>query len=151
MTLVASAAGGPFRASMSDFHPVGNRPHIGLVTTPTDWVNFAEYLLCLEVSRMYILLADTAVTPPKKDAVARWEEFLGPGEYTNIHPRTGLPDPNRLVSADGLRSIRFGNHEMGSKPTKSHFHKEAWSFDGASGVWNLQNIVARVPYPKGTW
>jgi hypothetical protein len=40
---------------------------------------------------------------------------------------------------------------MGSSPTKFHFHEETWDFDGGTGVWNVQNTVARVPYPKGSW
>ncbi len=31
------------------------------------------------------------------------------------HPRTNFPDSDRLVSADGKRSIRYGAHEMGGK------------------------------------
>lgn len=98
-------------------------------------------------------MVETYASKPLKpqDAVARWDEFLGPGAHTNLHPRTGLPDADRLVSSDGLRSIRFGNHEMGSSPTKFHFHEETWSFDDRAGVWNLQNIVVRVPFPKGAW
>lgn len=98
-------------------------------------------------------MVETYASKPLKpqDAVARWDEFLGPGAQTNIHPRTGLPDADRLVSSDGLRSIRFGNHEMGSSPTKFHFHEETWSFDDGAGAWNLQNIVVRVPFPKGAW
>jgi hypothetical protein len=56
------------------------------------------------------------------DAVDKWDEFLGPGKYTDIHPRTGQKDPDRIFSADGKRSIRFGSHEMNSKPTKFHYH-----------------------------
>jgi hypothetical protein len=67
----------------------------------------------------------TAPRPVKpQDATKKWEEFLGEGEYSNIHPIKGTPDPNRIFSADGKRSIRFGNHEMGSKPTKHHYHEE---------------------------
>lgn len=32
-----------------------------------------------------------------------------------------------------------------------HFHEETWSFDDGAGVWNLQNIVVQVPFPKGAW
>jgi hypothetical protein len=59
-----------------------------------------------------------------KDAVDKWNEFLGSGEHTNIHPRTGLKDPDRIFSVDGTRSIRFGLHEMNSKPSKFHYHEE---------------------------
>lgn len=83
-----------------------------------------------------------------KDAVDRWDEFLGPGPHTNIHPRTGLPDPDRIVSADGTRSIRYGNHEMNSGPTKHHYHEETWTYDPVNNVMNVDNSVLRVPFPK---
>jgi hypothetical protein len=85
------------------------------------------------------------------EAVPRWDEFLGEGPTTNLHPRTGLPDPNRIVSSDGLRSIRFGPHEMGSSPTRFHFHEESWSFDSGSNTWFVDNVLVRVPFPKGAW
>ncbi|MET9448887.1 putative T7SS-secreted protein [Streptomyces cinerochromogenes] len=74
-----------------------------------------------------------------------WEKFLGDGPYTNIHPRTGLPDPDRLVSADGRRSIRLGPHEMNSKPTKFHFHMETWTFESPTNTWIVDNTMVRVP------
>lgn len=83
-----------------------------------------------------------------KDAVDGWDEFLGPGPHTNIHPRTGLPDPDRIVSADGTRSIRYGNHEMNSGPTKHHYHEETWTYDPVNNVMNVDNSVVRVPFPK---
>ncbi|TLG14409.1 RHS repeat-associated core domain-containing protein [Nocardia cyriacigeorgica] len=86
-----------------------------------------------------------------EEVLDRWKQFLGPGEYSNIHPRTGLPDPHRIVSEDGLRSIRFGPHEMGSKPTKFHYHEETWQYDPVANHWHVENVVVRVPFPKGTW
>ncbi len=83
-----------------------------------------------------------------EDALNRWDDFLGPGPHTNIHPRTGLPDPDRIVSADGKRSIRYGNHEMNSKPTKHHYHEETWTLDPANNVMNDDNLVVRVPILK---
>ena len=82
-----------------------------------------------------------------QDATNRWEEFLGPGPHSNIHPRTGAPDPDRLVSADGNRSIRYGRHEMESKPTKHHYHEETWTKD-ADGNVAVDNEVVRVPNPN---
>ncbi|QWC18003.1 RHS repeat-associated core domain-containing protein [Cellulomonas dongxiuzhuiae] len=98
-------------------------------------------------------MVETYAPKPLKpqDAVSRWDDFLGPGNHSNIHPRTGLPDPDRIVSADGLRSIRFGAHEAGSSPTKFHFHEETWEFDEIAAVWNLHNVAVRVPFPKGAW
>ncbi len=84
------------------------------------------------------------------DAVQRWDDLLGPGPHSNLHPRTGLPDPNRITSADGFRSIRFGNHEMGSKPTEFHYHEEIWRRN-KSNQWYVDNVVIRVPCPKGSW
>ncbi|WP_417935331.1 hypothetical protein [Halomonas huangheensis] len=43
-----------------------------------------------------------------ENATDQWDEFLGPGPHTNIHPRTGQADPGRIVSTDGTRSIRYG-------------------------------------------
>ncbi|MEU9678533.1 putative T7SS-secreted protein [Streptomyces parvus] len=80
-----------------------------------------------------------------QDAMAAWEDFLGEGPYSNIHPRTGLPDPDRLVSADGTRSIRVGHHEMTSKPTKFHFHMEEWTFISPTNTWIVENTMVRVP------
>ena len=83
-----------------------------------------------------------------QDATDKWDEFLGPGEHTNIHPRTGQPDPNRIVSEDGKRSIRYGDHEMNSSPTKHHYHEETWTYDPVNDVMNVDNSVVRVPIPK---
>nr|WSX77836.1 DUF6531 domain-containing protein [Streptomyces sp. NBC_00899] len=74
-----------------------------------------------------------------------WKDFLGDGPYTNIHPRKGIPDPDRLVSADGKRSIRMGPHEMNSKLTKFHFHMETWDFIAPTNEWVVGNTMVRVP------
>nr|WP_232013100.1 RHS repeat-associated core domain-containing protein [Pseudomonas fluorescens] len=80
-----------------------------------------------------------------QNAVERWESFLGEGPYTNIHPRTGLPDNDRIVSSDGKRSIRYGAHEMNSKPNKHHYHEETWTLDLINNLMNVDNTVIRVP------
>lgn len=92
-------------------------------------------------------IPEVAAPKPLKPAQAEqaWTDFLGEGPYTNIHPRTGLPDPNRLVSADGRRSIRMGDHEMNSKPTKFHFHMETWDWISPSNEWVVGNTMVRVP------
>ncbi|WP_263271035.1 MULTISPECIES: putative T7SS-secreted protein [unclassified Streptomyces] len=72
-------------------------------------------------------------------------DFLGPGEHTNTHPRTGVPDPHRLVSEDGQRSTRIGPHEMNSKNTKFHFHMEKWAFISPMNKWIVDNTMVRVP------
>jgi hypothetical protein len=90
---------------------------------------------------------ETIAPGPVKPSAAtdRWDEFLGSGPHTNIHPRTGVPDPNRLVSADGKRSIRYGPHEMNSSPAKHHYHEETWSMNPATNAMDVQNTVVRVP------
>ncbi|WP_274562789.1 polymorphic toxin-type HINT domain-containing protein [Streptomyces spiramyceticus] len=89
------------------------------------------------------------VTAPKplkpSQADKAWSDFLGPGPYTNIHPRTGQVDPNRLVSSNGRRSIRMGDHEMNSKPTKFHFHMETWDWNSVTNAWTVGNTMQRVP------
>ena len=93
---------------------------------------------------------ETYANKPVKpqDATNRWEEFLGEGPYTNNHPRTNLPDSDRLVSADGKRSIRYGAHEMGGKPSKHHYHEEKWILQLRENVMNVENTVVRVPLLK---
>jgi RHS repeat-associated protein len=78
------------------------------------------------------------------EATIAWDEFLGAGEHTNIHPRLGTPDPNRIVSADGTRSVRFGPHEMNSSPNKLHYHEETWAHDPATSTWSVENVLRRV-------
>ena len=87
--------------------------------------------------------ASKPVKPEK--AVDNWEEFLGEGPYTDIHPRTKKIDNSRLVSSDGQRSIRMGSHELNSKPTKFHYHEETWTHDINKNIMNVDNTVIRVP------
>ena len=48
-------------------------------------------------------------------------------------------------SADGTRSIRFGNHEMNSmNTTKFHFHQEEWKYDSANDVIEYFNTPIRI-------
>lgn len=90
---------------------------------------------------------ETYASKPVKpeEAMMRIEEFLGPGPYTNIHPRTGEIDNNRIVSKDGLRSVRYGDHEINSSPTKHHYHEETWCLDEVNNCMNVENVVVRVP------
>ncbi|WP_322535911.1 T7SS effector LXG polymorphic toxin [Bacillus altitudinis] len=91
----------------------------------------------------------TAPRPVKpQDATNKWEEFLGEGEYSNIHPIKGTSDPNRIFSADGKRSIRYGNHEMGSKPTKHHYHEEIWGYEPFEDTMTYSNTIIRVPIQR---
>jgi RHS repeat-associated protein len=89
---------------------------------------------------------ESAPKPMKPEhALQAWSDHLGEGPHTNLHPRTGAVDPNRLVSADGRRSIRMGDHEMNSKPTKFHFHLETWDWNSVTNVWTVRNVMQRVP------
>lgn len=83
-----------------------------------------------------------------EDATEKWDELLGPDPYNNTHLRTGEIDPDRIVSTDGTRSVRYGSHEMDSKPIKHHYHEETWTYDSANNAMNVDNTVARVPLPK---
>ena len=88
-------------------------------------------------------IASKPVEP--QDAVNEWEGFLGNGPYTDKHPRMGLSDPDRLVSADGKRSLRYGSHEMNSSPTRHHHHEEVWTYDSVNNGMNVDNTIVRVP------
>ncbi|WP_177328786.1 hypothetical protein [Amycolatopsis australiensis] len=59
--------------------------------------------------RVVNLPEEAAPKPMKPEhAVQAWTDHLGEGPYTDVHPRTGVVDPNRLVSADGRRSPTSG-------------------------------------------
>ncbi|WP_353630343.1 RHS repeat-associated core domain-containing protein [Pseudomonas poae] len=93
---------------------------------------------------------ETYASKPVKpeEATRKWDEFLGPEPHTNIHPRTGKPDHDRIVSNDAKRSIRYGSHEMNSKSNKHHYHEEIWTLELTSNIMNVDNTVVRVPLPK---
>jgi hypothetical protein len=55
------------------------------------------------------------------------------------------------VSSDGTRAIRFGEHEMNSSPAKFHYHEESWQYDAIAKVWDVDNLLVMVPFPKGSW
>ncbi|MDT3410431.1 hypothetical protein [Kosakonia cowanii] len=59
-----------------------------------------------------------------------------------------MPDPDRIVSADGKRSIRYGNHEMDSKPTKHYYHEKLSTLEPINNVMNADNFVVRGPILK---
>ena len=79
-------------------------------------------------SPLIIEVAEQVLPNPIRGGVAldEWNKYLG-ADQTNTHPRTGVPDPNRVVSGDGTRSVRFGDHEM--KSPRLHYHLEGWTFD----------------------
>ena len=68
----------------------------------------------------------SGVAVTDRRATDDWDEFLGPAQ-TNIDPRDGMPDPDRIWSEDGTRSIRFGDHEMNGTPNNTHYHRETWT------------------------
>jgi hypothetical protein len=74
-----------------------------------------------------------------KDVTKDMDEFLGPGETSSTNPFTGEYEPDRIWSADGKRSIRFGDHEMYTNPDMMHFHKESWFDTHVENVY--QNIL----------
>ncbi|EGD48650.1 hypothetical protein Cpap_3073 [Ruminiclostridium papyrosolvens DSM 2782] len=74
----------------------------------------------------------------------RWNSYLGENT-TNINPRTGQVDPNRIFSADGTKSVRFDNHEMNSMGTpKFHYHEETWTFDPVNNTMTVTNTLQRI-------
>ncbi len=74
----------------------------------------------------------------------RWEDYLG-SNTTNINPRTGQVDPNRIFSADGTRSVRFDSHEMNSMGTpKFHYHEETWTYDAVNDAMTVTNTLQRI-------
>ena len=79
-----------------------------------------------------------------QDVTTKWVDFLGPRPHSNIHPRTGVVDPDRIVSADGKRSIRYGKHEMGSPTNLHHYHEEMWTSDPMKNVMNVDNTIIRI-------
>lgn len=79
-----------------------------------------------------------------KDVTQMWDNYLGQNQ-TNIHPRKGNIDLDRIFSADGTRSVRFGKHEMNSMGTsKFHFHFETWDYDAIQDIMNYKNILYRI-------
>ncbi|MFJ9523361.1 DUF6531 domain-containing protein [Kitasatospora sp. NPDC101801] len=140
----------PETARYTSPDPLGLTPHPnpdGYVHNPHTWSDPLGLSPHTHPPETVVDLPEVVAPKPLKpsEADAKWKEFLGPGPYTDIHPRTGLPDPGRLVSADGLRSIRMGPHEMNSKPTKFHFHMETWSWVSPSNTWYVSNTMVRVP------
>ncbi|CRM17119.1 Cell wall-associated polypeptide CWBP200 [Pseudomonas sp. 58 R 12] len=93
---------------------------------------------------------ETYANKPVKpeETTRKWDEFLGPRPHTNTNPRTGKPDRDRIVSSDAKRSIRYGAHEMNSKPSKHHYHEETWTLELKTNTMNVDNTVVRVPLPK---
>lgn len=73
-----------------------------------------------------------------------WDSILGPNT-TNINPFTGVVDPDRIFQADGIVSIRMGNHEFDSlSTTKAHFHIETWVLDKITNEGVVYNTLQRI-------
>ena len=78
------------------------------------------------------------------DAVDAWDNYLGPNQ-TSYNKFTGTTEVDRIFSADGTKSIRFGNHEMRSVGTaKAHFHYEKWIFDSECNIVYVENMLQRL-------
>ena len=78
------------------------------------------------------------------EALDAWDDFLGEGQ-TSYNKFTGMDDPDRIFSADGTRSIRFGGHEMDTLGTrKAHFHYEVWELDPLSNTVYVTNTLQRM-------
>ena len=78
------------------------------------------------------------------EATSAWDNYLGSNQ-TNYNPYSGTYDSNRIFSADGSKSIRFGNHEMNSLGTsKAHFHYETWIYNPITNVVNYYNVIQRL-------
>jgi hypothetical protein len=88
-------------------------------------------------------VAGANVQPVEATVVAAWTTFLGAGPYSHKHPRTGAVDATRLVSADGQRSIRYGNHERTSSAANHHFHQETWVHDAGANTVTVNNTMRR--------
>jgi hypothetical protein len=79
-----------------------------------------------------------------ESAVDAWNDFLGPNQ-NSYNYFTGSNQADRIFSADGFRSIRFGNHEIKSMGTpKAHFHYEIWSYDRINNIVYVKNILQRL-------
>jgi RHS repeat-associated protein len=66
------------------------------------------------------------------DAIGDWDRHLGSGPITNIHPRTGLVDNDRIFAQqpDGSwHAVRMGDHEM-RNPNNLHYHLEEFDRNG---------------------
>lgn len=100
-----------------------------------------------EVSNVIVKYGDEVKLPNQikvNDAVDAWDDFLGPNQ-TSYNRFTGTKDMNRIFSADGTKSIRFGGHEMRSiGTTKAHFHYENWLFDPTKNTVFVENILQRL-------
>ena len=100
-----------------------------------------------EVGEVTIKYGDEVKLPAQidtKEAVDAWDDFLGPNQ-TNYNKFTGTEEMDRIFSADGTRSIRFGGHEMRSiGTTKAHFHYERWMFDPSSNIVHIENYLQRL-------
>ena len=77
--------------------------------------------------------------------VDEMNQFLGPVPHSDINPQTGVRDMNRIFSADGQRSIRYGQHEMSSRPTRQHYHEETWGVFNDTGEPVVYNRLRRFP------
>jgi RHS repeat-associated protein len=76
--------------------------------------------------------------------------FLREGPHSSVDPRTGQPSPDRIFSADGTRSVRYGEHEMTSGPSRQHYHEEVWGHYNDTGQPVVFNNLRRFPVQGGS-
>ena len=100
-----------------------------------------------EIGEVIVKYGDECKLPNQikaNNAVDAWDDFLGPNQ-TSYNKFTGTNEMDRIFSADGTRSIRFGGHEMRSiGTTKAHFHYENWLFDPTSNIVYVENFLQRL-------
>jgi hypothetical protein len=123
--LLIAKTGGPPKSASSNNLPRQKIPAANPLTKPP------VEPLPTNVPKKTMTVIEVAEKPlpnpiRKGNAVDEWNDFLGP-KQTDIHPRTGEQDLDRIVSQDGTRSVRFGEHEMGSE--RLHYHLEEWTID----------------------
>lgn len=132
----------------------GDVPDLGLAVPATGTIAGTLKITSKGTVKANVPSANTKViaTPEVKapttikasDVTKRWEEYLGPNT-TNINPRTGKVDSDRIFSADGKRSVRFSNHEMTSSGTpKYHYHEETWTYDSVNDTMTVTNTLQRI-------
>ena len=75
------------------------------------------------------------------NAAKHWDEFLGDGPTTNIHPRTSAVSDSRIVAKVGMnrwRSVRFGSHEV-RNPKNLHYNLEEWEYNPIKNHFTVSN------------
>ncbi|MFK4598753.1 hypothetical protein RKD30_005420 [Streptomyces pristinaespiralis] len=64
---------------------------------------------------------------------------------TSSSTYTPLRYPGQYFDPETSLHYNFYRHEMNSKPTRFHFHKETWTFISPTNTWIVDNAMVRVP------